>query len=355
MSLGRMAVLAALGLAVIQSAPAWGQAAYCDRLRGELASLDQVATDGRAQIYNEQARRQRAELDRTIAYARSVGCQRQRFLFFGDPPPAQCGALEAQINRMEAGLAQLDAQAQRAGGAGVEAQRRSILAALDANCRGVPPGAAVARRPGLFEELFGGQPGSAEVPPMPEDELSSQPELPSGIADSGKTLCVRKCDGYYFPISQNASSSRYQTDAQLCQASCPNTEAELFVQPSGADVKDAVSLSGEYYSTLPNAFRYRTSFDAACTCKRAGQSWVEALSQAEQYVDKRSTDVTVTEEQAQEMSRVKPTAPAAPAKPAGKAPASAAKPASPAPQSRATRPQANAPAAQNQPAPTLRP
>jgi hypothetical protein len=307
-------MMAAVALAAASST-ATAQSSYCDRLRSELAGIERAAGSARSQPYSDAIRRQRGELDRTIAYARSIGCQRQGFFPFGGPPPAQCGAIEAQINRMEAGLAQLDAQAQRSGGAALDAQRNSILAALDSNCRGIAPGLGAQRQPGLFEQLFGGAPGRAEVPAFPEDEPSPMTDDTVGLAGAGKTLCVRKCDGYYFPISPNAGRGRFEADATLCQASCPNADVELFVQPGGTEMSEAVSLSGTVYSSLPNAFRYRTSFDSSCTCRRPGQSWVEALAEAERVlVDKRSTDVTVTEQQSLELSR--PREPAKPAAPA---------------------------------------
>jgi hypothetical protein len=291
--------------------PVLAQSTYCDRLRIELASLERSSAAGRSQPFADAVRRQRSELERTIAYARSIGCQRQRFIIFGEPAPAECGALEQQINRMEAGIAQLDSQAQRSGGVGLDAKRNAILAALDANCRNVAAGLALRRQPGLVEQLFGGAPGSDEVPVMPEDEPPPPGDDWMGPVGSGKTLCVRRCDGYYFPISPNADRGRFEADASLCQASCPNADVELFVQRSGSDVANAMSLSGDSYSSLPNAFRYRTNYDPSCSCKRPGQSWVEALAGAERLLgDKRPTDVTVTEQQSLEMSR-----PREPAKP----------------------------------------
>ena len=63
------------------------QTASCDRLRADIAALDGAAARGRQQGVGETIRRQRAELERTIAYSRSIGCQRQRFLIFGAPLP----------------------------------------------------------------------------------------------------------------------------------------------------------------------------------------------------------------------------------------------------------------------------
>ena len=46
-----------------------------------------------------------------------------------------------------------------------------------------------------------------------------------------RTLCVRLCDGYYFPIEFDASSSRFDADAAACQSMYPQEgQAELFVQ-----------------------------------------------------------------------------------------------------------------------------
>ena len=39
----------------------------------------------------------------------------------------------------------------------------------------------------------------------------------------------------------------------------------------------AISLGGQPYTELPNAFKYRTAFDPACIAASAGQSWAEAL------------------------------------------------------------------------------
>ncbi|PSC05729.1 hypothetical protein SLNSH_07045 [Alsobacter soli] len=321
-----LALAAAVAPAAAQQ-PA-SQQAYCDRLRADMAALDRAGPPGgQRQQIAEQMQRQRAEVNRTVAYARSIGCQRQRFLFFGEGPPPECPSLEAKINSLEAGLAQLDAQLQRAGGGG-EAQRASLAAAYDANCRGVAPGQAANRQPGLFEQLFG-SPGE-EVPPMQEDgqPAPAAPEGPPGVAAAGKTLCVRKCDGFYFPISQYASRVRFELDASLCQASCPNAEVELFVQPAGREANEAVSLAGTPYTSLPNAFRYRKTFDSSCTCRKDGQSWQQALAEAEKLIGGRAGDVTVTEQQSQEMARPQ-AAPAPGQKPATKGKQSAPRAAAP--------------------------
>jgi len=49
-----------------------------------------------------------------------------------------------------------------------------------------------------------------------------------------RTMCVRLCDGYYFPISSSAPQRQLATDARLCESRC-SSPARLFVQRSPAD------------------------------------------------------------------------------------------------------------------------
>ncbi len=80
-----------------------------------------------------------------------------------------------------------------------------------------------------------------------------------------RTLCVRSCDGYYFPIEYSASSSRFQADAAACQSMYAQAgEAQLFVQSNVDDVANATSLSGERYGDQPYAFLYRNNLVPAC-------------------------------------------------------------------------------------------
>ncbi|MCZ8100663.1 MAG: DUF2865 domain-containing protein [Burkholderiales bacterium] len=291
--LGWLALLVPLDGALAQSA-------YCERLRGDIAALERAAGGGRSRDAAASIQRQRAELDRTVAYSRSIGCQRQRFLMFGEPPPPQCGQIEAQINRMASNLAALESQADRYGGGAVEAHRASLIAAYDATCRGLPPPTPARGAPGFFERLFGDQQEDPvtgmEPPPLPPEDFG----LGGGAV---KAICVRKCDGYYFPISGRTSRGALEGEQALCAASCPNAEVELFLQPADGKADDAVALDGTPYASLPNAFRYRRAYDSTCSCRRPGQSWSDALAEAERLVGTRRSDVVVTEEKAQELSR----------------------------------------------------
>src|SRR5205807_1906144 len=81
----------------------------------------------------------------------------------------------------------------------------------------------------------------------------------------------------------------------------PAAEATLFsYRTSGEDITQATSINGQPYSSLPNALKYRTEFNPACSCKRPGQSWADALGKDEAV---EPGDVVVTEERAKQMAQ----------------------------------------------------
>lgn len=296
---------ASLALALIGlSGQASGQSSGCDRIRAELATTPPGA---RNQQPGRQLQRSQAELDRLTAYARSIGCQNRRFLMFGQDPPAQCGSLEAQIGRLESTVAALQDEEARAGPG---SRRAQLLAAYDSQCRLQP-----AAQHGLMEQLFGApqpQPIQRDWDPVMDMPEPVEPPVEApvevdgfGIDFSGvyKTFCVRKCDGFYYPMATASRQASFSGQADLCHAACPGAEAELFVKRPDADMAQAVSLDGTSYASLPNAFRYRRTYDATCGCRNQGQSWSETLAEAEKMLAGRADDVTVTEEKAQELSR----------------------------------------------------
>ncbi len=84
-----------------------------------------------------------------------------------------------------------------------------------------------------------------------------------------RTMCVRLCDGYYFPVSFSTLPNKFAKDASVCQSKCA-APAELFVyQNPGENVDQMVSLTGRPYSEIQNAWRYRKEFVKGCSCKTA--------------------------------------------------------------------------------------
>ena len=138
-----------------------------------------------------------------------------------------------------------------------------------------------------------------------------------------RTVCVRTCDGAYFPVSFATVQARFPDDEKTCKALCPATEASLFTYRNpGEDINQAVSIAGQTYSSLPNAFKFRNEFNPSCACKAVGQTWSDALKSVEdKAAAEQQGDIIVTEESARKMQqRAQPGAKTTPAK-KGAAPA----------------------------------
>jgi hypothetical protein len=99
-----------------------------------------------------------------------------------------------------------------------------------------------------------------------------------------RTLCVRTCDGFYFPIGDNVGRERLHKDARTCEARCDG-EAALYYYPlSGGSVETMVDMAGRPYARMPNAFLYRKTLVAGCTCKPAPWS-AESAARHQGYKD----------------------------------------------------------------------
>ncbi len=122
------------------------------------------------------------------------------------------------------------------------------------------------------------------------------------------TVCVRKCDGSFFPVSYFGADSRSDTLEQVCRSLCPNADVALYSFPFGGTVEEAVSSAGEPYGSLPNAGRFEQTNDPTCSCRASGQSWAETLGAAEAKYGRHSRDVLISVEAAERMSRPVPAA-----------------------------------------------
>jgi hypothetical protein len=291
----------------IPNAPQGAQQQICLRLESQLAAIDRGPNDPMrmAQVnrYEETIRRQQGELDRAIVRSRRLGCENTGFFSLFTQQPAECGPLLKQIRDLHAAneRAMMELQRVQGGTADRESQRRAVLVALAENdCGPQYRSAAVNRSRGLFDTLFG--PGSTAVP-------GTAPDVPQ--SSTFRTLCVRTCDGYYWPISFSTVPGRFSEDERVCQRMCPAAQVVLFSHRNpGEDVAQAVSASGQVYGDMPNAFLYRKQFTSACSCRRAGETWANALQNLDETVER--GDIVVTEERAKQLSRPREQRPSKP-------------------------------------------
>ena len=162
--------------------------------------------------------------------------------------------------------------------------RRLAIAVLALHlCAG---GASQALAQGFFQNLFGGggQPSGyypqSPVPPSPygyraplhipqHRSIERERRHDDGEHRGGRyrTLCVRMCDGYYWPVSFQTNRSSFYRDANICRASC-GEEAKLFFHSSKeADVTNMVDVTGRAYTKLATAYLYRKRQVEGCKCK----------------------------------------------------------------------------------------
>ncbi|HML08533.1 MAG TPA: DUF2865 domain-containing protein [Xanthobacteraceae bacterium] len=336
-SLGRLTLCAVAFIVFAAPAAAQGlppdQSAnsVCARLEGQLAIVDRGTADpARAELIQhaeDAVARQQADLDRTLAQSRRQGCEGIGgffALFTGQAP--QCQPLNAQIQQMRGNLDRMmsDLERLKSGNTDQDSRRRALIAQLAQNNCGPQysrAAAAAGQGGGFLDTLFG---------------RIINPAGDGAPAGTYRTVCVRTCDGYFFPISYSTVPDHFPEDQRACQRLCPAAEAALYTYRNpGEDISQAVSLGGRTYTELPNAFLYRREFSAACSCRRPGQSWAEALKNADDSSTLERGDIIVTEETAKALSQPQKGAPGAPGTVTGKPP----------PKASANPPDASAPAA----------
>jgi hypothetical protein len=285
--LGSVAAVAAALLAGVAAAEAAPR--VCRQLEAELAS---GGAGSQAKRYERAMAGQRQQLDVARGRAREAGCG--FFAIF----KRSCGPLNSQIDRMEENIAALE-RARSSASAEPRRSRSAIMAALDANgcydkpvdVRDSPPPARQLEpdedAAQLFRQLFGGGDERDDAPDASEQASNNNgPDNvvrilnPSGEAEvygptgSFATMCVRTCDGYFFPVSPSSSAGDFDRDQKNCEATCPGTEVQLYYRPAGSGDNDALTsiADGSPYMSLPNAYVYKDSSKpriAACGCKGA--------------------------------------------------------------------------------------
>lgn len=301
------AVLLALAVALPAAAqtppPAAPNPYVCNELTARLAALSRMPT-------SKADRWARAIADQKAAIEQN----RADLSRCGGPWDPRCTAIASRGQQMAANLDNLERQyaalgGDRATGSPERARLQSLMAQMrcgerDPGAAGgpsrvtigggpagtrmtaddLPPGVGPARvrtAPGpssFFAALFGLPSG-----PAPGEETIDEtvdPALSDQLSGSFRTLCVRTCDGYYFPISFNAPKGRLATDTNVCRALCPGTETRLYYHHNpGEEAEQAIAAdTGEPITRLPNAFRYRSQVVPACTCGRPDPSLLPAAA-----------------------------------------------------------------------------
>jgi len=285
----RMRKLAACATGILLLSMAGAQADICDDLRAQLREASTIGpgTSAQAQRYAEAATRQVEEIEKTRAMQQRRGC-------FSNSS-AECQSLYRTIQEMNANLDALERQRDRLSGGRNAARIRSIGTRLENNGCNAPQ--RIARTEPHSVTMIPESPDRSRLKSRiivregigrqrlynPNVEGDTALMTPADPADTNeitipympgtfRTLCVRTCDGYYFPISFSTGFDFLKRDAETCESMCPGTEAKLFFHRVPDQESEAmISLQGQPYTALPQAFLYRKlnpqQADPACTCQ----------------------------------------------------------------------------------------
>ncbi|TCU11847.1 uncharacterized protein DUF2865 [Rhizobium sullae] len=267
-----------LAILLALAAPAAAQTnAICDDLRGRVADLPHVIGNGpEVRQYASAIAEQNLELRKVRNDLRGYGCSVDSMVVIGGENADYCSELQQSEARMVGNIRYLQErrnELRNQGGADYRV-RRELMAALEDN--------------GCNDEFdYAPDPQAYAPAPSPEEQaMRSDTFIPLGDGEQGgmqygvprgelmshvSTMCVRTCDGGFFPITTNATSIDFNRDAATCSKMCPGIETELFYQDiSNTEAANMISAStGAPYSAMPNAFAYKNRAPgekSSCAC-----------------------------------------------------------------------------------------
>lgn len=284
-------IAAGFVLAALSTEGALASSRLCRQLEAELASMARTPhSTARVRKYDIAMDKQREEMRKARSLRLRAGCSRS--LFGGGS--SECAGLNAKMERMERNLEALRRKRNQFSGKGSDRARARIMASLDANrCRDEKtangsPLRGIDRNADLLGQIFGG----SQERPLPQGLDEDQDDkhvrrLPDPLEATGggrsvfvtipplarefRTLCVRTCDGYFFPMSPASSLGDFDRDQKACEASCPGTDVRLYFHRAvGEKPHDMISsASGVPYSRLPTAYIFKkpeAPRPAGCDC-----------------------------------------------------------------------------------------
>jgi hypothetical protein len=272
-----VAIVGAAGLALAQAMSE--QQIRCLQLQRELTSAPGGGGgDDDLQAIQAQIAQNQKVYEGTKATMEDAGCFESFFIFGrGRVRSPKCMSMNDRMEDAGRQLSQLQQQRDAIrGGAGSKRRQAEMQDALARNgCSGQV--AAPQRRGGggLFD-WFGGKEAEPEQPQAP---------ISRSIDPSGhyRSICVRLCDGFFYPISYSTYAGRLTQDATECQSNCA-APAELYVYRNpGEEPAQAISLNGSPYADLPVAFKYKKAYVKGCSCKQAeyNPTEIESANKAE--------------------------------------------------------------------------
>jgi hypothetical protein len=268
-----------LALFLALAAPAIAQTnAVCEDIRARIANLPEaIGTGGgpEARHYASALAEQNLELRKVRGDLRRYGCSSGSMMVIGGENADYCNQLIQSEEKMADNIRYLQDRRDELRGVGnADDMRQRLMAALDQN--GCDNG-----------DFYAPETRAYQPPPSVEEQTNrSDTFIPLGGGDAGdpryglpraetlspvSTICVRSCDGGFFPISSNATSVDFGRDAETCAKMCPGIETQLFYRSiSSTDAATMISTAtGTPYSAMTNAFAYKNrqpGEKSTCAC-----------------------------------------------------------------------------------------
>lgn len=115
--------------------------------------------------------------------------------------------------------------------------------------------------------------------PVVARQLAAAHPAPAQTAALGRrSVCVRACDGYFFPVAALNRNSEISSHQASCDTLCPEAETKLFVMPAGSENIDeaAAARGGELYSQLMARIKASDVKPASCGCHSASGNPIDS-------------------------------------------------------------------------------
>jgi len=271
------------------------RADYCRKLEQRLVQDWRRQNQTRSEV--PQIREQLREAEREFRTAKSKAenrrCYEETF-FFGRSlrRTPECVELDRDVRRARRDVKSLRQRIDRISRSGSAQSRRDQLIAELARygCGEDYERQYEARRPSFFS-FFDDRGG----PRLREPERRSSSDLPFSTY---RTMCVRTCDGYYFPVSFSTLPSQFDEDKVECADRCAAPSSLFVYRNPGEDVESMVSLNGTPYAELKNAWLYRKQFINGCSCDASEYSQTkidEVMASLENGSQSAASDQEVSE------------------------------------------------------------
>jgi len=262
---GRTLFLTGVAALLVLRAAGAQAADVCEQLRADLADAPRVISNSSdIRKYASAITRQNFEIRKVRHDLQVLGCDTGSIVIFDGGGKSACLELADALDRMEDNRRILEDKRDSLRGGdpadtGAPTSREALIAALDVNGCNAPPVTEPTSPPpeGMPPETYGEPRGPAEG--NDARSYGQQPYDGSGLGTGGlRTLCVRTCDGAFFPISANTAPVNFHRDAQICEQMCPGTQTELYYHSiRDQESADMVSAqTGKPYRQLPSAFAY---------------------------------------------------------------------------------------------------